>query len=235
MRLDKYLAHAGFGTRTEVKQLIKKGSVSINGKTVKKPETKVNDVEKVTVDGHAVQYEKYIYIMLHKPAGVISATEDVRHETVIDLVPEYRHYALHPVGRLDRDTEGLLILTNDGQFSHEVLSPKKHVNKTYYAQIDGRVTENEIELFSRGVTLDDGYKTMPAHLTILNSNDQSEIELTIQEGKFHQVKRMFEAVGMSVTYLKRIQMGELRLDSELSKGKYRLLTDKEINLVKIRK
>lgn len=233
MRLDKYLAHAGEGTRTEVKQLIKKGVVTINDTVVKKPETKVHEDDVITVHGMTIQHEQWIYIMLNKPAGVISATEDSMHETVIDLIPEYRHYPLHPVGRLDRDTEGLLILTNDGQFSHEVLSPKKHVNKMYFAQIDGRVTAHEVDLFAEGVVLDDGYKTMPAQLVILSSDEQSEIELTIQEGKFHQVKRMFETVGMTVTYLKRVKMGGLALDAQLDKGSYRLLTPEEINLVKI--
>lgn len=233
MRLDKYLAHAGEGTRTEVKQLIKKGVVTINDTVVKKPETKVHEDDVIMVHGMTIQHEQWIYIMLNKPAGVISATEDSMHETVIDLIPEYRHYPLHPVGRLDRDTEGLLILTNDGQFSHEVLSPKKHVNKMYFAQIDGRVTAYEVDLFAEGVVLDDGYKTMPAQLVILSSDEQSEIELTIQEGKFHQVKRMFEAVGMTVTYLKRVKMGGLALDAQLDKGSYRLLTPEEINLVKI--
>ncbi|UTH13217.1 pseudouridine synthase [Macrococcus equipercicus] len=233
MRLDKFLANAGCGTRTEVKQLIKKGRVTVNGETVKKADMKIDHAAgTVAVNGEVVLYEPVVYLMLNKPQGVISATEDARHDTVVDLLPDYRHYDLHPVGRLDKDTEGLLILTNDGQFSHEVLSPRKHVDKTYYARIDGRVTAETITQFNEGLILDDGYKTMPARLKIVTSGAISEVEVTIQEGKFHQVKRMFSAVGMTVSYLQRIQMGGLPLDRSLQPGQYKLLTAEDINRVK---
>ncbi len=233
MRLDRFLANTGHGSRTEVKQLIKKGSVTIDSSIVKKADTKFNPEQQiVAVNGDVIHYEPLIYIMLNKPAGVISATEDSLHRTVIDLVPDYQHYDLHPVGRLDKDTEGLLILTNDGQFSHDVLSPRKHVNKTYYAEINGVVTAETVSQFKAGLTLDDGYETMPAQLTILSSADTSHIEVVIQEGKFHQVKRMFEAVGMTVSYLKRVKMGSLALDPSLDYGQYRKLTAQEVNLVK---
>ncbi|KAA1038395.1 rRNA pseudouridine synthase [Macrococcus equipercicus] len=233
MRLDKFLANAGCGTRTEVKQLIKKGRVTVNGETVKKADMKIDHAAgTVAVNGEVVLYEPVVYLMLNKPQGVISATEDARHDTVVDLLPDYRHYDLHPVGRLDKDTEGLLILTNDGQFSHEVLSPRKHVDKTYYARIDGRVTAETITQFNEGLILDDGYKTMPARLKIVTSGGISEVEVTIQEGKFHQVKRMFSAVGMTVSYLQRIQMGGLPLDRSLQPGQYKLLTAEDINRVK---
>ena len=233
MRLDRFLANTGHGSRTEVKQLIKKGSVTIDSSIVKKADTKFNPEQQiVAVNGDVIHYEPLIYIMLNKPAGVISATEDSLHRTVIDLVPDYQYYDLHPVGRLDKDTEGLLILTNDGQFSHDVLSPRKHVNKTYYAEINGVVTAETVSQFKAGLTLDDGYETMPAQLTILSSADTSHIEVVIQEGKFHQVKRMFEAVGMTVSYLKRVKMGSLALDPSLDYGQYRKLTAQEVNLVK---
>lgn len=233
MRLDRFLANTGHGSRTEVKQLIKKGSVTIDSSIVKKADTKFNPEQQiVAVNGDVIHYEPLIYIMLNKPAGVISATEDSLHRTVIDLVRDYQHYDLHPVGRLDKDTEGLLILTNDGQFSHDVLSPRKHVNKTYYAEINGVVTAETVSQFKAGLTLDDGYETMPAQLTILSSADTSHIEVVIQEGKFHQVKRMFEAVGMTVSYLKRVKMGSLALDPSLDYGQYRKLTAQEVNLVK---
>ncbi|ULG73664.1 pseudouridine synthase [Macrococcus brunensis] len=229
MRLDKFLANHGMGTRTEVKQLIKKGSVQVNNEVIKKADYKLDpETDVVLCQGEAVRYIDELYIILNKPAGVISATEDHLHDTVVDLMPEYRHFDLHPVGRLDKDTEGLLILTTDGQFTHEVLSPKKHVNKTYYAELDGTVSEETVAKFKAGITLDDGYLCMPAVLHIIKPN---VIEVTIQEGKFHQVKRMFQAVGCTVTYLKRIQMGDLKLPADLEIGDYREMTAEEINRV----
>ncbi|TDM07724.1 rRNA pseudouridine synthase [Macrococcus lamae] len=233
MRLDKFLADTGNGTRSEVKHLIRKGRVTVNNETVRKSDIKISpDDDLIAIDGEIVHYEPLVYLMMNKPAGVISATEDKIHKTVIDLIPDYQHYALHPVGRLDKDTEGLLILTNDGQFSHDVLSPKKHVDKTYFARIAGFVTAQTITQFASGLTLDDGYQTMPAVLKVLSADTNSEIEVTIQEGKFHQVKRMFEAVDMKVTYLKRIKMGELTLDATLLPGQYKKLNNLDINLVK---
>ncbi len=227
MRLDKLLANMGFGTRKEVKQLLKQKAVTVDGEVVKDSSMHVNPNEQdVSVYGERVQYTEFIYLMMNKPPGVISATEDLHDETVIDLLdPLSQHFKPFPVGRLDKDTEGLLLITNDGQLAHNLLSPKKHVPKTYYAKIDGIVTEEDTEAFKQGVELDDGYLTKPGDLKILKSGPQSEIELTIQEGKFHQVKRMFEARDKKVTYLKRLSMGSLILDEHLELGEYRELTE----------
>jgi len=233
LRLDKLLAHCGFGTRKDVKQIIKKGHVHVDDKAVRSSNMKVNVNEQVvTVFGDVIHYQEYIYLMLHKPAGYITATEDMMHDTVMDFIPEaYLHYDISPVGRLDKDTEGLLLLTNDGQANHVLTSPKRAVPKTYYALIDGTPTENHITVFKNGVVLDDGYKTDAADLHIIRAADRSEILLTITEGKFHQVKRMFQAIGMEVTYLKRLTMGELVLDDDLSLGDVRELRAEEINSI----
>lgn len=234
MRIDKLLANTGFGSRKEVKQLIKEGNVRQNNKIIKTAKAQVDpESDQITVLGEEVHYEEFVYFMLHKPAGVVSATEDHRDETVIDLLDEEDQVLQpFPVGRLDKDTEGLLLITNDGKLAHQLLSPKKDVGKTYYAIIDGKVTEEDRKKFAAGVTLDDGYQTKPGQLTILTSSEQSEIELIITEGKFHQVKRMFEAVNKKVVYLKRMAMGEWRLDEQLSKGEYRRLSDEEISYLK---
>lgn len=238
-RLDKLLSHAGFGTRSGIKLLVKQGAVQVNGKTVKDSGMQVNpDSDEIIVDGERVSHKEFVYLMLNKPPGVVSATEDNRDKTVIDLIgDDFAHYDLFPVGRLDKDTEGLLLLTNDGKLAHELLSPKKHVPKTYFAEVDGAVGDSDQEAFRQGVTLDDGYVTMPAELTILSTGDPaaripSKIELTIMEGKFHQVKRMFEAVGKKVVYLKRMKMGALLLDDYLRLGEYRELTDEELTRLK---
>lgn len=231
MRLDKLLANMGYGSRKEVKQLLKQKAVSVDGAYVKDAALHVDPEQQiVSVFGERVVYTEFVYFMMNKPPGVISATEDLRDETVIDLLePLHQHFQPFPVGRLDKDTEGLLLLTNDGVLAHNLLSPKKHVPKVYFAQIEGVVTEEDAEKFANGVELDDGYVTKPGKLVILKSAQQSEIELTIQEGKFHQVKRMFEAVGKRVTYLKRISMGSLTLDENLALGEYRELTTEELN------
>lgn len=234
MRLDKLLANMGYGTRKEVKQLLKQKGVTVDGEVVKDSSLHVNpETQEVSVFGERVQYTEFIYLMMNKPPGVISATEDNVDQTVIDLLdPLAQHFKPFPVGRLDKDTEGLLLITNDGQLAHNLLSPKKHVPKTYYAKIDGQVTETDIEAFKQGVELEDGYVTKPGELVILSSGPKSEIELTIQEGKFHQVKRMFESVGKKVTYLKRLSMGSLKLDETLNLGDYRELTEEELgNLI----
>lgn len=234
MRIDKFLANAGLGSRKEVKQILKKNIVKVNGVVIKDSKVHINpQQDEVTVRGEEVDYKEYIYLMMNKPPGVISATEDPHDETVIDLL-ELNDTILNPfpVGRLDKDTEGLLLLTNDGQLSHQLLSPKKHVPKTYFAVIKGEVTDQDISEFSNGVILDDGYHTKPGELVILKSGIHSDIELTIMEGKFHQVKRMFEAVGKKVIYLKRMSMGPLALDESLKLGEYRELTDEEIALLK---
>lgn len=230
MRLDKYLCETGFGTRSQVKDLLKKGQVMVNGEVVKKPELKINETtDQILCQGKKVSYQKNIYLMLHKPAGVVSATEDNREKTVLDLVkPEDRKNGLFPVGRLDKDTEGLLLLTDDGELAHRLLSPKKHVDKTYYAKIDGQVTEEHVKQFREGLDIGDEKKTLPAVLTILLSGPVSEIEVTIHEGRFHQIKRMFEAVGCKVTYLKRLSMGSLVLDETLPPEEYRPLTEAEL-------
>ncbi|RAK21187.1 16S rRNA pseudouridine516 synthase [Anoxybacillus vitaminiphilus] len=234
LRIDKLLANMGYGTRKEVKKLLKSGVVKVDDVIVKDPKMQVNpDEQVVTVWGEEVQYKEFIYLMMNKPPGVISATEDVVQETVIDLLEEEdKIFAPFPVGRLDKDTEGLLLLTTDGQLAHQLLSPKKHVPKTYFAVIDGEVTEADVAAFRQGIVLDDGYKTKPAELVILKSGIRSDVEVTITEGKFHQVKRMFQAVGKRVVYLKRIQMGPLSLDESLALGEYRELTDEEVALLK---
>lgn len=233
MRLDKLLAHCGFGSRKDVKQLVRGASVSVNDKRVRKANVHVNpDKDTIFVNGEQVFYEKYIYLMLNKPDGYLSATEDQYDLTVIDLVPEqFSHFDLFPVGRLDKDTEGLLLLTNDGKLNHYLTSPKHNVEKVYFARIDGKVTEEDVKKFAEGVVLDDGYKTKPSLLTIISSGEQSEIELTITEGKFHQVKRMFLAVGKQVVYLKRIKMGNIKLDKQLNLGEIRRLNKQEMNYI----
>ncbi|MGE7675574.1 pseudouridine synthase [Lysinibacillus sp. NPDC094403] len=230
MRLDKLLSNMGYGSRKEVKQLLKQKAVTVDGAYAKDAALQVDpEKQEVSVFGERVIYTEFVYFMMNKPSGVISATEDLRDETVIDLLETSdQHFQPFPVGRLDKDTEGLLLITNDGMLAHNLLSPKKHVPKVYYAQIEGIVTEEDCEKFAQGVELDDGYVTKPGELIILKSAQQSEIELTIQEGKFHQVKRMFEAVGKRVTYLKRLSMGSLKLDDSLELGEYRELTDEEL-------
>lgn len=230
MRIDKLLANIGYGTRKEVKKMLKTGAVLVNEHAVKDAKAHVDPIhDRVTVHGELVEYKEFIYLMMNKPPGVISATEDNFQETVIDLLSaEHAAYEPFPVGRLDKDTEGLLLITNDGKLTHKLLSPKKHVPKLYFAVIEGMVTEEDIAAFRNGVTFDDGYLTKPAELQILKSGETSEIEISIMEGKFHQVKRMFEAVGKRVTYLKRISMGSLELDEELELGTYRELTVDEL-------
>ena len=229
MRLDKFLCELGIGTRSEVKGYLKKGMVTVNGETIKKPEMKILENEdRVCFQGKELTYEAVQYFLLNKPAGCVTATKDRISETVMSFLPENRRDDLFPVGRLDKDTEGLLLITNDGQLAHGLLSPKKHVDKTYFARIDGEVKEVHRKLFLEGVDIGDEYLTLPADLKILKSGPSSEIELTIHEGRFHQVKRMFEAIGTKVIYLKRISMGTLTLGN-LQPGEVRALTEKEIS------
>lgn len=232
IRLDKYLSDMGIGTRSQVKNLIRKGKVTVNEGVVKAPEFKVSSKDVVNVDGIQVSYVEYEYLMLNKPGGVVSATEDRRERTVLDLVPDSARKDLFPVGRLDKDTEGLLLLTNDGALAHQLLSPRKHVDKTYFATIQGLVSEDEVERFAKGLDIGDEKLTLPAKLKVLSSGPVSEVEVTIQEGRYHQVKRMFEAVDCSVTYLKRLSMGSLKLDEKLDSGAYRALTEDEISSLK---
>lgn len=233
-RLDKILANFGYGTRREVKQLVRDGAVKVDGITAKDVGMQVDPENSIIdINGQRLNYRRFIYLMMNKPAGVISATWDNRHKTVVDILPEeYKIFDLFPAGRLDIDTEGLVLMTNDGQLAHDVLAPRKHVPKKYFAQIDGRVTPEDIQIFSQGLMLEDGYMTLPAQLAIIKCGEQSEIELIIHEGKFHQVKRMFEAVGKKVAYLKRISMGSLRLDESLKPGDCREMSEKEVNMLK---
>ena len=233
MRLDKYLADMGLGTRSEIKNKIKQGQVVLNGEMEKRPERQVNPVmDRVTVNGEEIQYISYEYYMLNKPSGYVSATSDTTYPTVLDLIVDKKRKDLFPVGRLDLDTEGLLLITNDGALSHQLLSPKKHVTKTYYAKIEGRVTKEDVVKLKEGLDIGEDALTLPAELVIQKEDEVSEIEVTITEGKFHQIKRMFEAVGKKVLFLKRLSMGNLVLDETLSLGAYRPLTEKEINDLK---
>lgn len=229
MRLDKFLADMGVGTRTEVKKLIRQGKVTVDGTACKSPDEKI-DVggHQIYCEGKPVSYEAFEYYMLNKPAGVVSATTDAKDQTVLDLIVSKKRKDLFPVGRLDKDTEGLLLITNDGELAHRLLAPKKHVDKVYYAKVEGTVTQEDVELFSKGLSIGNGEVAKPSKLEVLVSGEISEIRLTIQEGKFHQVKRMFEAVGKKVLYLKRLSMGTLKLDETLSPGEYRMLTEKEL-------
>ncbi len=233
MRLDRFLAECGVGTRTEVKKLIRSGTVAIGGKPITKPDIHLNiDCDIVTLSGKEVVYRRFIYLMLNKPQGYISATRDGKTPTVMDLIPEeYLHFEPFPVGRLDIDTEGFLLLTNDGDLTHRLLAPKKHIPKTYVAQIEKPVTDSDILKFSDGVTLDDGYKTMPAILKSLSPTEPYFAEIVINEGKFHQVKRMFEAIDNKVLYLKRTKMNNLHLDESLPLGAVRELTEDEMKLL----
>ncbi len=236
-RLDKILSNMGYGSRKDAKAYIKKGLVKVNNKIVNDSSQKVAPYEdKIEIEGELIKYREYVYLMMNKPDGVISATYDNMHRTVIDLIDEeYFVFEPFPIGRLDKDTEGLLLLSNDGKLSHDLLSPKKHVDKTYYVKVEGEVTEEDVNKMKEGVIIDDGYKTMPATLQILDSNGTSEVYLTIKEGKFHQVKRMFKSLGKEVIYLKRVSMGPLKLDDSLLPGEYRELTETEIELIKSHK
>lgn len=234
-RLDKIISNLGYGSRKDVKSFAKKGLIEVDGVVVKDngmlvdPESSI-----IKVNGEEILYRKYIYLMMNKPDGVISATHDNRDETVVDLLElDHQVFDPFPVGRLDKDTVGLLLLTNDGELNHRLISPKYHVDKIYYAKIDKKVDESDIEAFKKGITLDDGYKCLEAKLEIISATEEgSEVRVTIQEGKYHQVKRMFEAVGKKVIYLKREEFGGLILDPELEEGEYRELTDEELALLR---
>lgn len=232
MRLDKFLCEMGFGSRSQIKNDLKKKQVTVNGEIATRPEQKIDpETDSVCYKGQAVQYLAYVYYLLNKPAGCVSATEDVSSKTVLDYLTDVTRKDLFPVGRLDKDTEGLLVLTNDGDLAHRLLSPKKHVPKTYFAKIAGCVKEEHIAQFEKGISIGDEKPTLPARLEILSSGAESEILLTITEGRFHQVKRMFQAIGCEVTYLKRVSMGGLQLDPSLAPGEYRALTEEEVTLL----
>jgi len=232
MRLDKLVSNCGFGSRKEVKGMMKRGLVTVDGCIVTKPETHVDPTLcKICVGEHVIEYEKYSYLMMNKPAGVISATFDEVEQTVCDLLEDrYIMGDVFPVGRLDKDTTGLLILSNDGGFAHRALSPKKKVDKLYHAKLDKPIGDAEIKAFASGVTLDDEYKTLPAGLASLD-DEGLLAEVTIREGKYHQVKRMFEAVGNRVIELKRVSFAGILLDESLSPGEYRRLNQDELALI----
>ncbi|MDH6363401.1 16S rRNA pseudouridine516 synthase [Enterococcus sp. PF1-24] len=235
MRLDKFLAEVGLGSRKEVKQLIKKKCVTVNEKIVTSDKFQVSETNDVIkYEGELLQYQAFFYYLLHKPAGVITATKDAQQQTVMDLLPEVWREGLFPVGRLDKDTEGLLLITNDGELAHQLLSPKKHVEKEYYARVAGVMTAEDVATFAAGIELSE-VLLQPADLKILKVDEAaeiSEITLIIHEGKFHQVKRMVHAVGKEVTYLKRLRMGSLVLDEALALGEYRELTEEEVKGLK---
>lgn len=233
MRIDKFLANQDIGSRSQVKQYIKKGMISVNGTVCKSPEQKIDEnTDQISYNGTVIGYQKHHYYMLNKPAGCVSATNDNLHTTILDLLKgSVSVKNLFPVGRLDIDTEGLLLITDDGKLSHNLLSPSKHVAKTYFARIDGLVTEEHIKAFKAGLDIGDDKPTKPGTLFIKSANPDtstSEILLTITEGRYHQVKRSFEVLGMKVTYLKRLSMGSLALDEALAPGEFRELTDSEL-------
>ncbi len=234
IRLDKYLAEMGLGTRSQIKEAARKGRIRVNGVTEKGAEKKIDpDSDTVLFDGQEITYVRMEYYLLNKPQGVVSATEDTLHKTVLDLIDGKRKKELFPVGRLDIDTEGLLLITNDGDLAHRLLSPRHHVDKVYYAVVDGELPEDAPQQFKKGITLKDGMVTMPAGLEIKEAGKgTAQVLVTIQEGKFHQVKRMFQAMGCRVTYLKRLSMGPLRLDEGLRPGEYRPLTEEEVQALK---
>ncbi len=256
MRLDKFLANSGIGTRKEVKEILKNKKVSVNDIFVKDGKVQIDEEKDVVkYENKIVNYKPFVYIMMNKPAGVISATEDNHHKTVIDLLNNnYKTYDIFPVGRLDIDTEGLLLLTNDGVLSHNLLSPKKHVDKKYYVKIARPLSESDIKKLENGIKLEENFITKNAKIEIIKNNFEKNSEnfefienkktennvkenenlvyITISEGKFHQVKRMFKAVGNEVLYLKRLKMGNLWLDESLELGKYRELTEEELNSLK---
>ena len=233
IRLDKFLTEVGIGTRSEVKKYIRQGLVTIDSVPAQKPEQKIDEkTAKVCFRGNEIVYAAYEYYLLYKPAGCVSATEDRLHKTVMDYLTDTVRKDLFPVGRLDLDTEGLLLITNDGALAHDLLSPSKHVEKTYYAKVKGRVAEDDVNQFEKGVDIGEEKPTKPAKLVIVSEGDISEIRLTITEGRFHQVKRMFEAVGKEVVYLKRLSMGSLVLPDDLAPGDYRPLTTQELEALR---
>ncbi|WP_244833754.1 pseudouridine synthase [Clostridium sp. BJN0001] len=236
-RLDKIISNLGYGSRKDVKNFIKKGIVYVDGEVATNNKMSIDPLKSsIEINGERVIYKKYIYLMLNKPAGVISATFDNNEETVVDLLEaQHQVFEPFPVGRLDKDTVGLLLLTNDGELNHRLISPKNHIDKVYYAKINKEVTEKDIAMFKKGITLDDGYKCMSADLKIIKASENgSEVLVTIQEGKFHQVKRMFEAVDKKVIYLKRKEFGSIHLDPNLDEGEYRELSEEELSILNVK-
>ena len=233
VRLDKFLADAGAGTRSQVKGFLKKGLVTVNGEPARKPEQKISpETDLIVFQGTVLSYTEFYYYMLNKPSGYVSATDDNTAPTVLSLLKGAPGKDLFPVGRLDKDTEGLLLITNDGALAHRLLSPRHHVDKTYFVRADGAVTEDDCSRLEAGVDIGEDRLTLPAKAVLLSSGPVSEVELTIHEGKFHQVKRMFQAVGKPVLYLRRLSMGSLTLDETLPPGQYRPLREEEITALR---
>jgi len=236
IRLDKFISNSSKYSRNEVKKIIKSGRVTVDEIKVKNADIKI-DIDKniIKIDNKQIIYRKYTYIMINKPKGVICATSDNNEKTIIDLLKDdYKNMNLFPVGRLDKDTVGLVIITNDGEFAHNSLSPKKHITKTYYAKIKGVVTEEDIIKFKNGITIDNGYKCKSSSIEIMKiekENNISHINIEISEGKFHQIKRMFEAINKKVIYLKRIKFYDIILDKNLKEGQYRELNEKEMSII----
>ncbi len=231
-RIDKIIANKLPYSRSQVRELIKKKKVIVNDKQITTADYKVNtDTDIIVVDGKTLNYSRFVYYMLHKPAGVVSATNDNTCKTVLELIDKNERKGLFPIGRLDKDTEGLLLITNDGELSHALLSPKKHIEKMYYVETDGKISEEMLSILENGVDIGDDKPTLPAKAKLAQENENA-LYLTIIEGRFHQVKRMLKAVGRTVLYLKRISMGEVVLDAALEKGAYRLLTEEELLLLK---
>ena len=231
MRLDKFISTTTTLSRAEAKKVIKKG-ILINDKLIKTPDYKIDEFkDQVIVNGNRLVYQKYVYIMMTKPKDTVSATEDAIERTVVDILrDEDRIYKVFPVGRLDKDTEGLMLLTNDGELAHKLISPKKDVEKKYYVEVSGELKNEHLKIIKEGVILEDGYRCKPARLEILDSSEgNSKANIFITEGKFHQVKRMMKSLGATVTYLKRLSIGSLKLDENLKLGEYRYLTDDELN------
>lgn len=241
MRLDKYLADMSVGTRKAIRQMIKDGLVTVNGETARKPDQHISQEDCICVRGKAVSYERYVYYMLNKPAGVVCAASDARHRTVLDLIEDKSRKDLFPVGRLDIDTTGLLMICNDGELAHRLLSPARHVDKVYEAVVSGEIGAKEICMFAQGLAISEEWTCLPAKLKVLEgglsmpdqAEDASRVSVTICEGKFHQIKRMFSKIDSQVLSLKRLSMGSLQLDDKLQPGQYRRLTREEIASLRI--
>lgn len=236
LRLDRMLSSLGIGTRKDIRKILSSQELTVNSVRVKNPALKVDtEKDKLMFGGKPLVYKEYSYIMMNKPAGVISASEDKKVETVIDLLPEELvRPNLFPAGRLDKDTEGFILITNDGTFAHRILSPKKHVEKEYFATIDKNLNETQIELFETGLDIGEDNLTLPAKLKVLSTDEttgKTDVSVIIHEGKFHQIKRMFEAISREVLYLKRVSIGGLKLDENLDYGQSRLITDDELEMI----
>lgn len=232
-RLDKILASQGASSRKEVKEMIKKGRVAVNGTAVLDPAVKISEADSVTLDGAELVLKKHIYLMLNKPQGVVSASDSKNDKTVIDLVPDkFYRSGLFPAGRLDKDTVGFVLITDDGDFAHKILSPKNHVVKTYEARLERKLTDSQKDLIQNGIVLSDGTTCKESRVEILEDGDKPLVQIQICEGKYHQIKRMFAAAGNKVVYLKRTKIGDLTLDGALSQGQCREITPEELEKIK---